>query len=104
MSGKSPFETAAALTVLEGPDHDRFFTQETVETICKDMASIHPRLYSVASSPDHPQRSSIREKRGGNMLDIIVKTIPGGCFSDSILLQARPGAQMRLRLTTPDKS
>lgn len=73
-----------------------------VENICKDLASIVPRLYSVASCPAYTNRNGILEECSGNMVDIIVKVNPGGRFSDTFLMNAQLGAQMRFSLTSPD--
>ena len=73
-----------------------------VESICKDLASIVPRLYSVASSPAYSNSKAIVEEDSGNTVDIIVKVNPGGRFSDTFLLNSQLGAQMRFGLTSPD--
>ena len=73
-----------------------------VEKICKDLASIVPRLYSVASCPAYSNSKAIVEEDSGNTVDIIVKVNPGGRFSDQFLLNSQLGAQMRFSLTSPD--
>lgn len=73
-----------------------------VEKIFKDLASIVPRLYSVASCPAYSNSNAILEEGSGNMVEIIVKVNPGGRFSDTFLLNSQLGAQMRFSLTSPD--
>jgi sulfite reductase alpha subunit-like flavoprotein len=93
---------AKVVHVLEELKSKVIFTSELVERICKDMASITPRLYSAASCPEYLKQDAIREEGSGNMLDIMVKVNPEGRFSEVFLLQAQLGAKMRFGLTTPD--
>jgi hypothetical protein len=94
--------SAKVVHVLEELGDKVIFTNELVERICKDMASITPRLYSAASCPEYVDKDAIQEESRGNMLDIMVKINPGGRFSELFLLQAQLGAKMRFGLTTPD--
>lgn len=89
-----------ALAVLESVEL-QYHDSVIVESILKDMASIVPRLYSVASCPDF-LGTEINEQGTGNLVDIIVKNNPGGRFSDIFLTQASIGAQLRFGLTSPD--
>ena len=89
-----------ALAVLESVEL-QYHDSAIVESILKDMASIVPRLYSVASCPDFPGTETT-EQRSGNLVDIVVKINPGGRFSDIFLTQANIGAQLRFGLTSPD--
>jgi sulfite reductase alpha subunit-like flavoprotein len=98
---RKELKSSDALSVLESLEqssHDATM----IEKICKDLASIVPRLYSVASSPAYSDNNAIQEEGSGNMVDIIVKVNPKGRFSDLYLLQASLGAQMRFGLTSPD--
>jgi sulfite reductase alpha subunit-like flavoprotein len=94
--------SAKVVQVLEEFKNKDIFTNELVERICKDMASITPRLYSAASCPEYVEKDAIQEEGCGNMLDIMVKVNPGGRFSERFLQQAQVGAKMRFGLTTPD--
>ena len=94
--------SAKVVHVLEELNNKAIFTNELVERICKDMASITPRLYSAASCPEYLKQGAIQEEGSGNMLDIMVKVNPEGRFSEVFLLQAQLGAKMRFGLTTPD--
>ena len=89
-------KASAILAELE----DIVYDAALVEKVCKDMASIVPRLYSVASCPAFPNSNAILGAGSGNMVDIIVKVNPGGRFSDTFLLNSKPGAQMRCSLTS----
>ena len=80
------------------------WTESLVEEACKDMGSIQPRLYSIASC----QRNSTHDEgdspniSGGNMVDLVVKVNNAGKFSDVWLLQAPIGAQVRFGQASPD--
>ncbi|KAL8942508.1 MAG: hypothetical protein Q9216_001609 [Gyalolechia sp. 2 TL-2023] len=102
-----PAERQAALKAAKARDvladaKDISYDAALVERVCKDMASIVPRLYSVASSPVIFNRDAIQEEESGNLVDIIVKVNPGGRFSEAFLLNTKLGAQMRFSLTSPD--
>jgi sulfite reductase alpha subunit-like flavoprotein len=94
-------KSADVLSVLEELG-DRDYDVTMVERICKDMASIVPRIYSVASCPVFSNTNAIQEEDSGKTVDIMVKVNPGGRFSDAFLLNAKLGAQMRFGLTSPD--
>ncbi|KAL8951350.1 MAG: hypothetical protein Q9222_002669 [Ikaeria aurantiellina] len=91
-------KASAILAELDGIAYDAVL----VEKACKEMASIVPRLYSVASCPVFSNGNAILEEGSGNMVDIIVKVNPGGRFSEQFLLNSKLGAQMRFSLTSPD--
>jgi sulfite reductase alpha subunit-like flavoprotein len=94
-------KSSNALSILESLDNlDHDLTM--IEKICKDMASIVPRLYSVASCPAYSNSNAIQEEGSGNMVDIMVKVNPKGRFSEVFLLQTSLGAQIRFGLTSPD--
>ena len=97
---KTQLKGSEALTILEKLElTDDYPTM--IENILKDMASIVPRLDSVASCPDFPA-SERNEQGSGNLIDIVVKINPGGRLSDVFLSQARLGTQLRFGLTCPD--
>jgi sulfite reductase alpha subunit-like flavoprotein len=98
---QAELKAASIISVLEGLQ-DTSYDSDMVEGICKAMPSIVPRLYSVASCPVYSNSNAIREEGSGNPVDIMVKVNPGGRFSESFLLQAKPGSQMRFALTSPD--
>ena len=58
-----------------------------IHAMCQDMPLLHTRTYSIASSQHHP--SSRRRRRGngstGREVDIMVKVIPRGRFSETFL-------------------
>jgi sulfite reductase alpha subunit-like flavoprotein len=97
-------KTAKILTVLETLQsiEDTVHNAALIEKVFKSMPSIVPRLYSVASCPVQTGMDVIQEEGSGNVLDVLVKINPGGRFSDAFLQQARPGAQLRFGLTSPD--
>ncbi|ERF69862.1 hypothetical protein EPUS_05404 [Endocarpon pusillum Z07020] len=80
------------------------WTDKLVEEACKDMGSVQPRLYSVASC----QRKSsndldhIQEESSGNLVDVLVKVNDMGKFSNIWLLQAPIGAKARFGQASPD--
>jgi sulfite reductase alpha subunit-like flavoprotein len=93
---------AQVIDVLDSIKETGFFAPTMVEAICKDMASIVPRLYSVASCPEQSNVDAIQEEEGMKTVDIIVKVNPSGRFSETFLSSAKLGAQMRFALTSPD--
>ncbi|KIV99280.1 uncharacterized protein PV09_09048 [Verruconis gallopava] len=93
---------AKARDVLTDGQMRRLIMDAIVESICKDMSSITPRLYSVASCPEHFRTDKVLEGGKGNVVDIMVKVNPGGRFSDTFLQQARLGDTMRFSLASPD--
>ena len=56
-----------------------------IHTMCQDMPLLHTRTYSIASSQHHP--SSRRRGNGstGREIDIMVKVLPSGRFSETFL-------------------
>ena len=56
-----------------------------IDGMCQDMPLLHTRTYSIASSQHHP--SSRRRGNGstGREVDIMVKVLPGGRFSETFL-------------------
>ncbi|KAL9630487.1 MAG: hypothetical protein Q9204_004698, partial [Flavoplaca sp. TL-2023a] len=126
---QSLLKTAKAITILASEMENIPIDAALVESICKDMASIVPRLYSIASCPaasntnlissiaeeeeEEEEKEKEAEENGGlptdtketntsNFVDIIVKVNPSGRFSSTFLLSASLGAQMRFSLTSPD--
>ncbi|KAF2670075.1 hypothetical protein BT63DRAFT_424035 [Microthyrium microscopicum] len=98
---QTELRNAKALAVIEGLENINY-DSALLEKICKDMASIVPRLYSVASCPVYSNTDAIKEEDSGNVVDIMVKVNPSGRFSEVFLLNAKIGAQMRFGLTSPD--
>ncbi|KAK5078670.1 hypothetical protein LTR64_002914 [Lithohypha guttulata] len=80
------------------------WTDDLVETACKDMGSIQPRLYSVASCQRHSghRLDDILEESAGNLVDVVVKINQTGKFSNTWLLQAPVGAKLRFGQASPD--
>ena len=101
---QSELKIASVLSVLETLQDRGNYDTAMVERICKDMASIVPRLYSVASCPTYASTNtnSIQEEDSGNTVDLMVKVNPGGRFSDAFLRQAKLGTKLRFGLTSPD--
>jgi sulfite reductase alpha subunit-like flavoprotein len=94
---------AEVLTVLEElAASETPYDDTIVEHICKDMPSIVPRLYSVASCPEFSNSEAIQEEESGKLVDILVKVNPGGRFSANFLTNADLGSQLRFGLTSPD--
>ncbi|KAF1990629.1 hypothetical protein K402DRAFT_410120 [Aulographum hederae CBS 113979] len=98
---QAELKSATVSAILEELD-SASFDGAMIEQICKDMPSIVPRLYSVASCPAFSNSNAILEEGSGTMVDIVVKVNPSGRFSDLFLLNAKLGAQMRFSLTSPD--
>ena len=74
-------------------------TVSQVNNILLDMSLLHARTYSVASSPRYLAAKEGTSDRGGrNMLDVMVKKIPGGRFSDIFLRDVWNSTSLKYRL------
>ena len=56
-----------------------------IHDLCQDMPLLHTRTYSIASSQNHPSGRNHVKGSTGRKLDIMVKVIPGGRFSETFM-------------------
>ena len=63
-----------------------------IRDMCQDMPLLHTRTYSIASSQHHSSSCNRRE------VDIMVKVLPGGRFSDTFIEDCAIPASLRYRI------
>ena len=66
--------------------------------MCEAMSLLHTRTYSIASSPHYRSSRTRANGSAGRELDIMVKSIPGGRFSDTFMKESTIPASLRYRI------
>ena len=70
-----------------------------INAILLDMTLLHTRTYSVASSPQYPSVTDPdSDEDSRNKVEVMIKRIPGGRFSDTFLTDASSSATVKYRI------
>ncbi|KAI4093983.1 MAG: hypothetical protein L6R37_007320 [Teloschistes peruensis] len=105
-TSEEKLQSLSSLTALEHLNKSGLLptSTETTTSILLSLPLLHPRTYSIASSlshttlpTPHPHPPSQNEKTN-NHLDILVKPLPHGRFSQLFLSSAPPTLSLRYRL------
>ena len=74
-------------------------SEARTDAVLLDMTLLHTRTYSVASSPQYPLLAdSDSDEKSENTVDLMIKRIPGGRFSDTFLNDASSSATVKYRI------
>ena len=71
---------------------------EFLRDICHGMPLLHTRTYSIASSRHYPSSRNRADVSTGRDVDIMVKVLPGGRFSDTFMTDVTLPASLKYRI------
>lgn len=69
-----------------------------IRDMCQDMPLLHTRTYSIASSQPYSSSRNRTNAPTGREVDIMVKVLPGGRFSDTFMQDCILPASLRYRI------